>query len=266
MMMTIKIDCKEERGERRRWELREKGNTKELEIVEIGNPQHANQYVLTYHDFLSLLESDLSFQHFFTEIFKQGPQKIIQTQQKQEEEEEEEEEEREREREDEKEERENRKKLFTEEVNNNNNKKKKKMMIGEVDSDEYQNDHKLAMMWECRPIREHQMKTTGFSFVIIPSKALSLAKEKAGPFSQYFEGKRADEEYTTHFPNLERDAILLTPLPARDPSSALATRYTHLRLFLQTATPPQLQEFWQQLASLTRSVPGPVTVVTLHGT
>jgi len=93
-----------------------------------------------------------------------------------------------------------------------------------------------AVFFECAPVSRHTASGSPFRCAVLPAEQLDGVEPDPVTFSEHF--SKDDGSGVVAFPNSGGDAMLVSPVPARD------RPYSHLTTFLATAPTTQREHFW----------------------
>jgi len=94
-----------------------------------------------------------------------------------------------------------------------------------------------AFFWENPSSTKDELEQP-YEFVLVKSNSLTSVKPEANTFKAHF---RANEWVAT-FPNLGKDAILVSPTPKGEHH-----HYTHMGNFIRNAAEDQIHAFWKSI-------------------
>lgn len=105
--------------------------------------------------------------------------------------------------------------------------------------------------WECIPVSTNTLNKE-FEFVAVNSPDLKSMKQDYSSFQEHF--RKSRDGYVVSFPNLSRDATLVTPIPSRESDAPCSygdeiMNYKDIRKFANNALTCQWNSFWQEVGN-----------------
>ena len=96
-----------------------------------------------------------------------------------------------------------------------------------------------AFFFETPKVSGDTMDKLNFEYVLVNANSLVDVDPDIHAFQEHFD-KCSPDQTSTSFPNLGRDALMITPCPAEKPVS----KYNHLASFVRKGSDEQLHQFW----------------------
>ena len=105
--------------------------------------------------------------------------------------------------------------------------------------------------WECIPVSISTLNKE-FEFVVVNSPELESMRQDYSPFQEHF--KKSRDGYVVSFPNLSRDATLVTPIPSKESDAPCSyddriMDYKDIAKFSDNALTCQWNSFWQEVGN-----------------